>query len=1244
MKRHRCGLWGLLFLSTMACTVAGAQGTAAVVGTVTDSSGAVVPGATVTLTNGGTGIAQTVATSESGDYTFPLAQVGNYSLKVQAQGFKLYTAPSVSLSAGDRLRVDVKMEVGAVSQSVEVSGVAPALQTDSSNVGGLVTSQAVEDLPLNARNVIKLVQLSTGVTEGLPNSKASGTIPDDRRLTSAFSVNGQSDFENNNLVDGMDNNERLLGTIGVRPSIDAIQEVNVSTNLYDSSVGRTAGGVVDVITKSGTNELHGSGFEFLRNKVLNTNPNYNFGSGVAANPQFQQNQYGASVGGPIKRDKTFFFVDYEGFSQAQGLAQTTYTVPTYCERGLIVCPDGKKVFGDFSDLNTITPFGGNATGSCSPATSCPQGLDVPAGSITPLGLAYFDLFPLPECGPGTSVACGSSSGVNGTQANYVSAPTRFVNMKTIDGRIDQHFAGADTLFARYTLNNETTETPDGFPGVTIATTGPNPGSIASAGTSGGVLVHPVAVTYAGKNKEQQQGVALTYTHVFRPTLLAVFKAGYLRSAIQSFPINQGTGVSTALGFPCNANSCVNFNANASGLAGVAVSQTNFGLNPTRLGDSTFIPELEFDNSFIYSGGLTWTKGAQSIRVGLSVIRRDLMFFQNTTAQGTFSFTGIYTGIAYADLLEGLASSQTRSNQLVDLNLRTWEPSAYVQDDWRIRHWLTLNLGARYDIFTPYTEHDGRISNYDPYLGLLVSPAIPGAQQSSKTAMVPTNYGDLAPRVGFAATLPHQFVMRGGFGLSFFPDNYLSQAYMRNAPFNLPETCSAQNKSGTNNACAGTFANGAAVEYGSTNGGSCQINVTCGASAGLGGSALAGGLPIPVLNIATATNTSSYNGLSIVALPVNKKEAYLEQFNLLVQKELRGNVVTVGYVGALGRHTNYAGGVGTISIPQNQDANAFEVSQGPPLTLGGATASFGTLPGFPYLSKTSLTEQSIEGLSSYHGLQTSLVRRFSHGLTVNVNYTWSHTMDNTEGGTTCVDSEFAATAYCWVDISKGATQIVTAANPLTANSCSANASACRPELGWQQYGRGNSTQDTPNRIAWAINYQIPYGNSLTGVAGAFAKGWGANLSGSWQSGLPFTVTESSTGISGVGVAARLDQVGNAKLPNPSIHEWYNPAAFALQATDTLGYQDNAQVFGPRQRRLDISFFKEFGLTERLRMQFRTEIFNLFNTPNFSNPSAVISQFATGSPALGTQTSGVDTITSLNTNENPRQIQFALKLMF
>ena len=375
-----------IFLLLASAAGVRAQGTADVLGTVTDSSGGVLPGATVTLTNTGTNIAQTTQTTAAGEFIFNLVQIGTYTVKVEEKGFKTFTEPNLILAAGDRARVEAKLEVGDVTQTVEVqASAAAALQTDTSTINTLVTSQAVEDLPLNGRNIIKLVQLSAGTTEGQPGSIIAGNRPDDRRQTSAFSVNGQDDSTNENMIDGFDNNERIIGSIGVRPSIDAIQEVNVSSNKYDASVGRTGGGVVDVITKSGTNSFHGSAFEFFRNKVLNTNPNYNFNEALARqwiaagnpltdpntqaapNPAFRQNEWGASLGGPIIKNKTFFFVDYEGFSYGTGLAAAFYTVPTACEKGKAVCPDGLTQYGDFSDHPAVSLPTVGSTSICTAA-------------------------------------------------------------------------------------------------------------------------------------------------------------------------------------------------------------------------------------------------------------------------------------------------------------------------------------------------------------------------------------------------------------------------------------------------------------------------------------------------------------------------------------------------------------------------------------------------------------------------------------------------------------------------------------------------------------------------------------------------------------------------------------------------------------------------------------------------------------------------------------------------------------
>jgi hypothetical protein len=1236
----------LVCLSLLCAVGARAQETGDILGTVTDTSGGIVPGATVTLTNTATNISQTTQTAGDGNYAFTLLQVGSYSVKVEAKGFKTYSAPSIALSSGDRARVDAKMEVGEQSTTVEVQATtAPALQTDTSSVGSLVPSQSVEDLPLNGRNVIQLVERTVGVTEGSPGSIVEGNRPDDRRQVTAFSVNGQADTQNNNLIDGMDNNERIIGTIGVRPSIDAIQEVNIQTNKYDASVGRTAGAVVDLITKSGSNSFHGSAYEFFRNKVLNANPNWNFSealapssnSAPAPNPAFRQNQYGGSLGGPIKKDKTFFFADYEGYAYGTGLKAALYSVPTLCERGLTACPDGKTQFGDFSDLDLVSKPGGSSTQSTTPGPNL-SSLPLCASSYTPwtcmapLGVGRFNMYPLPNTGAAGAI-------VN----NYTSAPVQTQVSDTWDTRIDQHFSDKNTLYGRLTHNGETTVIPNGFPNVTI---NPATGAAEAAGTSGGVAVIPVVLQYSGRNNETQEQFTAGFVHVFNPNLLLNLKLGVLRSNINSEPANEGTFVSTALGFPCNATACVNDptvgSPVQSGLLSATISGANSSGALTTIGDSGSIPIHEYDTSFQYLAGLTWNRGPHSLRFGLSLIRRQASIGQGTT-DGSMSFTGAYTGVAPGDLLEGLSTSYSSTVFLVQQHFFTWEPSGYVQDDWRARPWLTLNLGVRYDIFTPYTEGHGRISNYDPYLGLIVSPAIPGIQQSNATDQVPTRYGDLAPRLGFAATLPHNTVIRGGVGLTYFPVNYESPYYEKNAPFKFSGACQAQNEIGTNVSCAtaqfgtgtvGQFNNGLTVEYGlPTTTSSSNVGQT-------GGDLMSAGVPTPFFNIALATNPANYAGTSISAIQTtNFKEVYLEQFNLGLQKEIGANVINIGYVGEIGRHVQRF----DSSENQNLATNPSENITGLPLTVGGTSdAGFGTLQGYPYLKTVSVSLPEQGGTSFYNGLQASFVRRFSRGLTGNFNYVWSHILDNNNGNAACVVSDFATPEPCFYDLSNGAGPSLAAATSPTA--CSAEPTQCRSVLGWQVADWGTDTQNVADRFTWALDYQLPFGKSMTGIEGGIVKGWSTNISGSWQTGIPFSVT-AATSNSNIAGSQELDQTCSGRLAHPTILEWYNYNCFVQPVAGTEGDERPGQFDGPPQKRLDASLFKEFPIKENLRLQFRTEIFNLFNSVNFNTPAGTtIAYNSNGTVNLSGSHSTTAQITAVNAAWNQREIQFALKLIF
>src|SRR5580704_7794950 len=501
--------------------------TADIVGSVTDPSGAIVSSATVTAKNQGTALTRTTTTGSSGDYTFTLLPLGAYTVSIEAKGFKTFVSKNVALSAGDRVRVDAPLALGEANETVEGESTTPALQTDSSSVGLLINTKAVQDLPLNGRNVIQLVELSPGINPSMSNSMSSGNRPDDRRLSSNYSANGQSDEINNNLIDGMDNNERIIGTIGVRPSIDAIQEVKVLTGLYTAEIGRSVGGVVDLITKSGTNSFHGSAFEFFRNDIFDSNTWVQTPTPNRPKAELRQNQFGASIGGPIIKNKTFFFGDYEGFRQVKGQTFTS-TVPTAYE---------ETHPGDFSDLC-------NTSGT--PGTACTGGPILTAGQLTTIGLNYLKLYPTPFAVALPGIVNGVAQAPTN---NFIFTTGRTQTTDTWDTRIDQHFNDKNSLFGRYSFNNVDTFTPDSFPEVG----GIHPGT----GPYG---------TFPGPAKERQQSLGLEFVHVFPPDLLVQLRAGFMRSNIDSLALNSGTtNAALAFGFPCTPTSCINVDPTTQGI-------------------------------------------------------------------------------------------------------------------------------------------------------------------------------------------------------------------------------------------------------------------------------------------------------------------------------------------------------------------------------------------------------------------------------------------------------------------------------------------------------------------------------------------------------------------------------------------------------------------------------------------------------------------------------------------------------
>ena len=439
------GLYLALALTTLPSVAQ--ETTGDILGTVVDESGLVVPGATVTIQSLATHETRIVKSSDTGDFVVNLLNPGNYSVTATAQGFKTYAVLSVALAAGDRARVNVKLSIGGTNETVTVEAVASELHTDSSVLSHTVDQKQTEDLPLNGRNFVQLVQLAPGVNEGPPDSLTNGTKLDDRRQSASISVNGQSDILNNEMIDGADNNERLIGTVAVRPSLEAISEISVQTNTYTAEVGRTGGGIVNIITKSGSNQFHGSLFEYFRNDVLDTST-FNFGVKLPKN-ELRQNQFGGSIGGPIKKDKTFFFFDYEGYRQVAGTAPQSLIVPTLYE---------EEHPGDFSDTG---------------------GPVLTAAQIDKAGLAYFGFYPAPNSGANTFVG------------NYKN--TQYST--DYDARIDQIFNSNNTLYGRFAYNKVLTDSPGPFPDVTFNNDTFNPSFIGNGLGSANDLAYTGSLNY-----------------------------------------------------------------------------------------------------------------------------------------------------------------------------------------------------------------------------------------------------------------------------------------------------------------------------------------------------------------------------------------------------------------------------------------------------------------------------------------------------------------------------------------------------------------------------------------------------------------------------------------------------------------------------------------------------------------------------------------------------------------------------
>ena len=683
-------------------------------GTVTDSTGAVVAGATVKVTSTATGREVTATSGDDGSFSVLSLQPGRYAVEVTATNFKT-TKQEITLEVAQTAPLTVALEAGAVTETVTVTTDIPQVETATSAIGEVIQGREAVELPLNGRNVLELARLTPGVTTGVPDGFASGvgnnaeTYRGGNTGGAALSVNGQRTQANNFLLDGVDNNESLVNTINVFPSAEAIQEFRVQTSVAQAEFGRGGGGIINSVIKSGRNDFFGSAFAFVRNDNLDARSTF-----APSKPEFRRGQFGGTVGGPVWKDRLFFFGDYEGLRQFLPFGQETATVPTALMRT-----------GNFSELLAgSSPIQLTDILTGLPVTN--NRLDqLPGNRLNPVALKYLQAFPLPTRA--------------GVRDNYQTTRNQTQESDTYDIRIDSTINDSNQLFGRWsqgffdqTTSSRLPDLPAGFG------SGTNP-----IRTKGGVIGLSTAISSSLFNELRIQASRISY--------------GYTP------PFFDQT-ISADLGIP-------NANRDPSLGGGALIGGYNGQLEYT--GD--FGPYLVPQNTYQIVDSLSYTTGDHTLKFGGTILRRDVSLYRPNRGKGYFFLIGngspsecggaASTGWEQADLLIGFVCNYQIGPPFGSVGTRNWENGLFVQDDWRVSRKLTLNLGLRYEYFTNPTEMYGRQANFDLSNGQLVLASDTGDD------LVETDKNNFGPRIGFAYDIGGEGkdVIRGGYGLFYFLD-------------------------------------------------------------------------------------------------------------------------------------------------------------------------------------------------------------------------------------------------------------------------------------------------------------------------------------------------------------------------------------------------------------------------------------------------------------------------------------------
>ena len=1045
-----------------------------VVGTVKDPAGLAIANAVVEIRSLATNVTRKTMTWSTGDFDFVALQPGQYALTAKQPGFKEATQ-NFELSVGQRLELNLAMEVGAASQSVTVAANAVTVETASSEVSNLRTRQQVVDLPLNSRNFTQLVQLAPGVDNhgGATNVTNGGYT--EGRGTSGAVINGNPSDIGIYIFDGILGIDADANVLIFYPPVDSIQEFKVQTSAAPAAYG---GGpsIINVTFRSGTNDLHGTLYEFVRNSDFDAK-NY-FDSPTNPIPPFHMNEFGANLSGPVViphlfhgKDKLFFFADYEGkrVSQAQ-----TYisTVPTQAFRT-----------GDFSALLPKTVL--HVPGATTPLPNNQ------VQQINPTSAKLMALYPLPNI-PGA-----------GLVSNYLYNGALINNIDQGDLRVDYR-TEKSALFGRFSKENAATFNPGFLPDPAIGAGPGYPGTTLAPGTQ----------------------VVLGYGRSFGPTKYYEARAGFSRLVESIIDADTVHGnLAEQLGIP---------GANAGGAPGLTTINIS---GATGLGDNNG-SVAKVNNLIEIDQALSWVKDNHELKFGFNWLSTRFAFFTPPKPNGSFSFTGAYTGYGLADFLYGHPiSSQIDVTKFFDL--KRYRPSFYIQDNWRVTRKLSVNLGVRDDLVTPWKERHNRLAVFDPSNGgNLVPLGTPGFPADTVTD---GRYANLAPRVGFAYSLNAKTVIRSGFGIFYAYETYNSNPQSKNAPFN-----------------------GSLITTNST-----------------GEAGYAAALPISAGFPGARPDLFSPAGTAFQVFRRAYPNPSANEWNINVQRQFSSHDnLSVAYVGQNGVH-----------ILINPNIN---------YPVPGPTPVASRRP-YPNLSDGTLNCTCAN--SSFNSLQVTYINRLSStGLDFQGVYTFAHSIDNSSGNS--------------------------------------NGTSIQNPANLQLY-RGNSDFDIRHNVVLSWTYSFPFGrgkkfaSDARGAREALIGGWRLNSIDTFKRGAPFTPVMVSSLLNSGSAVQWPNRIGSGNLDNRSIRAWFNIADFVSPGNYTYGNSGRNILFGPGTRQVDLSLFKDFAFNERgRRLEFRSEAFNVLNTPQFNGPSVQI-----GNAAAGTITSAGAPLLFQRTS---RQIQLALKL--